>query len=548
MAQNILIVEDEGLIAADIASSVARIGHAVTAIASSGEEAMALLKTSTPDLILMDIRLKGELDGIEAALKVRLEYDIPVVFLTSHADSDTLARAKDATPYGYLTKPFRHPVLASTIEMALARHQSDQALVQREAWLASVLYATPNPTIVTDVAGRIEMCSASAERLLGCALADVKGVTWTVAAPLFDEDSGAEFDDVAANAMEQRRTFKLPSGTLLKKADGVHLHVEGQFAPRLVQGKIAGAIITLHDITERIQEERFRREDQKKFALAQLASGAAGEFANHLAAIRKHGEALAATVSAAADSARVRALLSSADRAAAVTDRLLTLSDGLVQMAGTVDVNQAILRVVDVMTPGVESAILIDTALDPKAGAVRMECKDFEQVLIQLLVNAFQAMPDGGGVMVSTAVEQRNPHQAVADDARPDTRNFVKVTVRDSGSGLSREAQDHLFEPYFTTKSPGEGEGLGLSVVHALVTIAGGSIVATSTPGMGACFDLYLPVLEHLPSLGRSVHPALSETEVLPSQATRSWTKANDLRPGQPSQATRGLGQGSTGL
>lgn len=276
--------------------------------------------------------------------------------------------------------------------------------------------------------------------------------------------------------LEQRTTCKLPDGTLLKKPDGAHLQVEGQSEPRLVKGEIAGATITLRDISERVREARFRRDAQKKFAMAQLASGVAGEFEGHLTAIRKHGQALAASVTTAADIERVRALLSSANRASAITERLLTLSDGPVKLAGSVHGNEAILSLVELLAPRIE------------------------------------------------------------------------VTVRDSGSGLTRDAQDHLFEPYLTTKHPGDGDGLALSLVHAIVTGAGGSIVASSNPGMGACFDIYLPAMENLPRLGSSAHPDMSETEILHSQATRSWTKAEDLLPMHASGSTRLREDGSTSL
>src|ERR1700726_1350553 len=102
-----MIVEDEGLIANDIADQLRKSGFEITAICSSGEEVLAILPNSAPDLVLMDIRLKGKLDGIEAAMRIRTEYKLPVVFLTSHADAATLSRAKKAEPYGYIVKPFR---------------------------------------------------------------------------------------------------------------------------------------------------------------------------------------------------------------------------------------------------------------------------------------------------------------------------------------------------------------------------------------------------------------------------------------------------------
>ena len=127
----ILIVEDESIIALDIKTSLQHAGYIIAGVASSGEEAIALAHSQQPDLILMDIRLRGPIDGIEAAQKIREQQSCPVVFLTAHTDSQTLDRAKLTDPFGYLTKPFEDHSLLTTIEIALARYASEQAI--REA-------------------------------------------------------------------------------------------------------------------------------------------------------------------------------------------------------------------------------------------------------------------------------------------------------------------------------------------------------------------------------------------------------------------------------
>ncbi len=127
----ILIVEDESIIALDLKTSLQHAGYIIAGVASSGEESIALAQTQQPDLILMDIRLRGPMDGIEAAQKIREQQSCPVVFLTAHTDSQTLDRAKLTDPFGYLTKPFVDHSLMTTIEIALARYASEQAI--REA-------------------------------------------------------------------------------------------------------------------------------------------------------------------------------------------------------------------------------------------------------------------------------------------------------------------------------------------------------------------------------------------------------------------------------
>jgi signal transduction histidine kinase len=124
----ILIVEDESIIALDIKTSLQDAGYQVLGVASSGEEAIALAQGQNPDLILMDIRLRGPMDGIEAAAYIQVQHPCPVVFLTAHADKQTLERAKLTDPFGYLTKPFEDHSLMTTIEIALARYRSEAAV------------------------------------------------------------------------------------------------------------------------------------------------------------------------------------------------------------------------------------------------------------------------------------------------------------------------------------------------------------------------------------------------------------------------------------
>lgn len=146
----ILVVEDEGLVASNLANGLRRSGYEVSGIASSGEEALEKVSTLKPDLVLMDIHLRGKLDGIETAERVRSEFSIPVIFLTAHANPEVLERAKQTHPFGYLVKPIRQVDLVSNIEVALYKHQMERRLRQREAWLVTTLRCVGDGVIVTD--------------------------------------------------------------------------------------------------------------------------------------------------------------------------------------------------------------------------------------------------------------------------------------------------------------------------------------------------------------------------------------------------------------
>jgi two-component system response regulator LytT len=136
---NILIVEDESIVAKDIQHSLVKLGYTVVGIASSADKALEILRTEEPGIVLMDIMLKGELNGIQTAEIIRKQYAIPVIFLTAYADESTLAKAKISEPYGYIIKPYKEIDLQTAIEMATYKHQKEQEILRERDFLFSVV-------------------------------------------------------------------------------------------------------------------------------------------------------------------------------------------------------------------------------------------------------------------------------------------------------------------------------------------------------------------------------------------------------------------------
>jgi DNA-binding NarL/FixJ family response regulator len=128
----ILIVEDEAIVAADLSAKLQRLGYKVCGIADEGKDAVALASSLRPDLVLMDIRLEGSMDGIEAAEAICRSHDVPVIYLTAHSNAATVDRAKLTGPSGYILKPFEERELATQIELALYKHQADRQIRERE--------------------------------------------------------------------------------------------------------------------------------------------------------------------------------------------------------------------------------------------------------------------------------------------------------------------------------------------------------------------------------------------------------------------------------
>jgi len=255
----ILIVEDEGLIARDIENMVKNAGYAVCGVVSTGEEAIEKAGKTQPDLILMDIILRGDMDGVEAAERIREHLNIPVIYLTAHTDENTLDRAKLTEPQGYTLKPVEQKELLTVIEMALYKHQMEMKLKEREGWLATLLQSIGEGVIATDRKGSITFMNPVAEKLTGWRQEESITKPLTSVLHLVDEENGklirisipellGENVKNPANGNIQIVNYeeKIPielSATIIKDA----------------KDNVSGLVLVLHDLTERKRyEEKLR--------------------------------------------------------------------------------------------------------------------------------------------------------------------------------------------------------------------------------------------------------------------------------------------------
>ena len=258
----ILIVEDEQLIAHHLAQQLRKYGYHVAGLAQSGEEALQQIAALQPDLVLMDIDLGGEMDGIETADRVRLDFSIPVIFLTAHDTPEYLDRAKKAQPFGYLVKPIRHIDLVSTLEMAAYKHQIDRKLKQREAWLTTTLNCAGDGVIVTDHDARIEFINDVAKRMLGLERPGfqnlpVHGVNFSDLVHLKNRFTGVPAGDLVLLAILQGGTMGIGADLVLD-TDGRPIDIEGEISLSEADGVIAGTVFTFRDVTIRKHQEEHR--------------------------------------------------------------------------------------------------------------------------------------------------------------------------------------------------------------------------------------------------------------------------------------------------
>jgi PAS domain S-box-containing protein len=175
METRVLIVEDDRIIAQDIQQTLTRLGYAYPMVVSSGEEAIQRAADIRPDLVLMDIKLKGPMDGVEAAQQIRARLDIPVVYLTAYADDLTLRRARITGPFGYILKPFEDRELHSVIEMALYRHEMEQALAKSGEQFRALVESASDIAMVLDGSGVIRYASPALEHVIGYSSRELVG-------------------------------------------------------------------------------------------------------------------------------------------------------------------------------------------------------------------------------------------------------------------------------------------------------------------------------------------------------------------------------------
>jgi len=244
MSARILIVEDERITAEDLRDILTDLGYSVTASVSSGPEAIERAEETSPDLALMDIRIKGDMDGTETARILRERFNIPVVYLTAHADSATLSRAKLAAPLGYITKPFQEAELHASIEIALHKHREDLKARKQEEVLASTLRAMADGVIAVDRNKVVTLFNPSAEAWTGWKSADAVGQTLHQVFPLADGASGEEIETPLWRVLAEG-TVEDMSGDVLLVDRGRQKHaISVSLAPtRDHHDEVSGAVV-----------------------------------------------------------------------------------------------------------------------------------------------------------------------------------------------------------------------------------------------------------------------------------------------------------------
>ncbi len=284
----ILVVEDEIIVAWDIKETLEKLGHTVVDLVVSGAAALGSAFTDRPDLVLMDIRLEDDIDGITAGNEIYHQLNIPVVYLTAHADELTLARATKTNPFGYIIKPFQAQSLQSTIKVALQRHQVEASAALTQASLLNTLNSIGSGLISTDRQGLVTFINPIAEDLTGWDAEEAIGVEIDRVFHLIWETDGTEIENPSTRAMRLNQSVKSPDLCWLLPKNAAAIPIADTATPTIdPDGEIVGSIIIFQDNTERltIEMDSWDRNQDLEFFKLKLTSQLQAKTAEYQQAI-----------------------------------------------------------------------------------------------------------------------------------------------------------------------------------------------------------------------------------------------------------------------
>ncbi len=494
-ARTILVVDDNDRLTDLIGKYLRREGFR-TAFAQSGAAALDRLPAQPADLLLVSLNLP-DMTG-EKLLRTLDERQqaVPHVVLAEHGDERRAAEQLRAGALDYLMRDgtlleLLPAVVQRAVEQLNRRkllHEAEIAYEHLRRHYEMILHAAGEGICGLDLSGQINFVNPAALRMLGYELHELLGADLAALA----ERPVAGANGRVRDALAANTTFRSHDQVFWRK-DGSCFPIEYTSTPMRQDGRQVGSVFVFKDATERRALEEQYRQSQKLEAVGRLAGGIAHDFNNLLTVVSGYTDLLAnnPALDQKAQEA-VREIQRASDRAIAVTRQLLAFSRKQMLQPRPLDLNGVITEINKLIRRLIGEDITLVTRLADGLPPVTADPGTLEQVILNLAVNARDAMPQGGTLTITTG-EVTVDVAAAANQPGLRPGRYALLTVADTGHGMDAQTKARIFEPFFTTKEVGKGTGLGLATVYGNVTASGGHINVSSEIGRGTVFQVFWP-------------------------------------------------------
>jgi PAS domain S-box-containing protein len=495
-APYVLLVEDETahaeLIRRAFKDQAAEVDLSVAETLRAAKERIA---ASTPDLVIVDFLLPDG-QGTELLPAAKEEESYPVIIMTSHGDENVAVQAMKGGALDYVVKSDRALIAMPRIAervlrewgYIVAKKQADKEI----RLLSTAVEQTADSILITDPHGTIIYVNRAFEQITGYSKVEIIGLTPNV---LKSGKQDAAFYQELWTTITQGRVWR--NRLMNKRKDGTLYTADMTITPaRNDLGQVVNYVSAQRDITRELQMEERLRQAQKMEAIGQLAGGVAHDFNNILQAILGYAYMVKMSLETGSPGhVDLDQVIKATNRATTLVRQLLTFSRQETPKPQMLDLNEVIDNLLKMLRRLIGEHINLDVYTQSGLNAIYADSSHIEQILINLCVNARDAMPNGGKITIET----KNCYfdsDYVISYPWAEMGDYVLLSVSDTGVGIPPEIRDRIFEPFFTTKEVGEGTGLGLATVYAITKQHQGGINIYSEPGHGVTFQIYFPAAQ----------------------------------------------------
>ena len=478
---------------------------------ASPEEALSMVEHDREIAVVLSDQRMPQMTGDELLARIDASSDAKRILVTAFADLSAVIRAvNNGKLFAYVTKPWNPNDLILMVRKAADHFRLTQELSRERRLLTSILNSLDEGIVAADPDGNSLLFNPQAEKILGATANRVNSKTWAQVHGVFTADRKqllAEENNPLLRAMAGQKAAEIETFVKNGSVRGATIAMTG--TPLVGDhNDVMGGVAVLRDVTRQRELETQLSQSQKMDAIGRLAGGVAHDFNNLLVVIQGYAELIREDLSEG-DSKRddLEEILAAAHRAATLTKQLLAFSRSETVQPIELRLSDVVSGIEKMLRRIIGEDIELITELPPSLGVVRADAGQLDQVILNLSVNARDAMPNGGQLTISTHNVSFDAEYSTARIDIP-PGEYVMLAVTDTGTGMDAETQMRIFEPFFTTKEVGQGTGLGLATVYGIVQQSGGQIRVYSELGHGTVFKIYFPRLDEAPTARDPQSPA----------------------------------------